>query len=192
VQRLAVIAKLYAARLLTAVGRPVSGEPRKAAPTPVGLPRLTPASLSSPSLSSPSLSLPGDSSDSGLRRVPLNLPAAVLPLPQRPPIAGPADADATPLPFPIAPRPTPPPMPAVSAVSRPTPPPMPAVSGVMRPTPPPMPAVSGVMRLTPGGGSQEAPALITQLAQRLAATRAPTPFPHLAPLPVNRENSVIR
>ena len=44
--RLQAVAKLYAARLLLPSGRPISGEPRAAVPTPMALPRLTPSPLS--------------------------------------------------------------------------------------------------------------------------------------------------
>lgn len=48
--------------------------------------------------------------------------------------------------------------------------------------------MSAVVLQAPGEGSQEAPAVIAQLAQRLAATRALTPFPHLEPIPQHSEN----
>lgn len=41
--RLGAVAKLYAARLLTPAGRPISGEPRAPVPTPLAVPRLSSA-----------------------------------------------------------------------------------------------------------------------------------------------------
>jgi CheY-like chemotaxis protein len=241
-QRLQVMAKLYAARLLQAVGRPISGEPRKAAPTPVGLPRLTPPPLPQ---------VPVAVSEAASRKVPLHLPGAVLPrtvvtptltpvvAPQRalepaahappqlspprslpllenptplplapmptpppmpalvasqsePELASPAAARPTPPPMPAAARPTPPPLPAAArptppplpAAARPTPPPMPAVAS--RPTPPPMPSAGDPGRRLPPEATSSSSHL-ARLAQRLAASRGPTPFPHLEPLPARSE-----
>ena len=106
--RLGAVAKLYAARLLTLAGRPVSGEPRATVPTPLAVPRLIPpaARLTPPPLP---------------RLTPPPLPRLTPP----PLLAGRAAALAslgrpTPVSLPRAVVKTPAPLPAPAAVTLPT------------------------------------------------------------------------
>jgi CheY-like chemotaxis protein len=114
--RLGAVAKLYAARLLTLAGRPVSGEPRATVPTPLAVPRLIPpaARLTPPPL--PRLTPPPLP-----RLTPPPLPRLTPP----PLLAGRAAALAslgrpTPVSLPRAVVKTPAPLPAPAAVTLPT------------------------------------------------------------------------